>query len=338
MPQPVIARGRKSERAWARPSTGVTAWDAAVARYLEDRKSSTVDATRVKYAGYLQGVRVQAFLNDHAILSPDQFTADTLADLEHALATAPADVGSDGLASESVLTYITVVKSFLRWCSSRRGGFAMDAEIMGYRLPPVDVVAPPTISTSEERRCLAALESQRDKMIFAVMAHSGLRLAEVHRLNVGNLVGDHKGYSFYVQAAKANRRSRRDRLAPVDTSNYKLSREILKYINNSRPKDVQPDAIGDPMFCSIQRTDNGHYARLSTDGIKSIFKRLQQRTGIAVHPHQLRHTFATRAVNADVPIFHIQHALGHSSLRTTERYFTFSQAKMLNAWGKAKAL
>jgi len=56
--------------------------------------------------------------------------------------------------------------------------------------------------------------------------------------------------------------------------------------------------------------------------VRSLFKRLAKRAGIAkrVHPHGLRHTFASGLADARIDLRIIQKALGHSSLSTTQRY------------------
>lgn len=53
----------------------------------------------------------------------------------------------------------------------------------------------------------------------------------------------------------------------------------------------------------------------------SIIKRLARRAGLpAIHPHSLRHTFATLALDAGVDMYDLQLAMGHSSSDTTMRY------------------
>ena len=56
--------------------------------------------------------------------------------------------------------------------------------------------------------------------------------------------------------------------------------------------------------------------------VRNLFKRLGKKAGIAkrVHPHGLRHTFASGLADEKVDIRIIQRALGHSNLGTTQRY------------------
>ena len=74
--------------------------------------------------------------------------------------------------------------------------------------------------------------------------------------------------------------------------------------------------IGGPVFSTL------HGEALLPSYVRSLFKRLGRRAAIAkrVHPHGLRHTFASGLADEQVDIRLIQRALGHSSLSTTQRY------------------
>jgi integrase len=62
--------------------------------------------------------------------------------------------------------------------------------------------------------------------------------------------------------------------------------------------------------------------RLTPNGIYDIIGRRIEQAGIAknIHPHSLRHTYATFSLLAGVPIQEVQKSMGHSSIDTTSRY------------------
>ena len=61
--------------------------------------------------------------------------------------------------------------------------------------------------------------------------------------------------------------------------------------------------------------------KLTYDGLKSIFVRIKERLGLAkFYPYMLRHTHATILVKNKAPIFYIQNDMGHTNVKTTERY------------------
>ena len=61
--------------------------------------------------------------------------------------------------------------------------------------------------------------------------------------------------------------------------------------------------------------------------------RLAQR--MKVHPHTLRHTFATHMLNAGADLRSIQEMLGHESLSTTQKYTQLSLTDLMKVYDKA---
>ena len=60
-----------------------------------------------------------------------------------------------------------------------------------------------------------------------------------------------------------------------------------------------------------------------------------KKAGLKVSCHQLRHTMATQMLNADADLVTIQDLLGHSRIRTTQRYCTVSNLKVQRDYFKA---
>ena len=61
--------------------------------------------------------------------------------------------------------------------------------------------------------------------------------------------------------------------------------------------------------------------KLTYDGLKSIFARIKDKLDLAkFYPYMLRHTHATILVKNKAPIFYIQNDMGHTNVKTTERY------------------
>lgn len=75
-----------------------------------------------------------------------------------------------------------------------------------------------------------------------------------------------------------------------------------------------------PYFCVISMPTMGQ--NLGDAYVRELFKRLAVKAGIdkRVHPHGLRHTYASYLMDQGVPLHHIRRMLGHSSLAITERY------------------
>lgn len=70
--------------------------------------------------------------------------------------------------------------------------------------------------------------------------------------------------------------------------------------------------------------------RISDQAVRKIILKRAREVGVEAHitPHMFRHTFATTLLEQDVDIRYIQQLLGHSSVKTTERYTHVSSAKL----------
>ena len=159
---------------------------------------------------------------------------------------------------------------------------------------------PLILSREEVQALLEAPRDLRHRAMLAILYGSGLRVSEVARLKVADI--DSARNVLWVRSGKG----RKDRQALLPP---KL-RELLRcYWRTRRPTDwLFPGA--DPS---------------QPISVKTIFRACRQAArsaGIAksVHPHLLRHAFATHLLEAGVNLRTIQILLGHANLETTARY------------------
>jgi integrase/recombinase XerD len=159
---------------------------------------------------------------------------------------------------------------------------------------------PLILSRDEVKALLEAPHDLRHRAMLAILYGSGLRVSEAARLKVADI--DSARNVLWVRSGKG----RKDRQALLPP---KL-RELLRcYWRTRRPTDwLFPGA--DPS---------------QPISVKTIFRACRQAArsaGIAksVHPHLLRHAFATHLLEAGVNLRTIQFLLGHANLETTARY------------------
>jgi site-specific recombinase XerD len=161
---------------------------------------------------------------------------------------------------------------------------------------------PLILSRDEVQAMLEAPGDLRHRAMLAILYGSGLRVSEVTRLKVADI--DSARNVLWVRSGKG----RKDRQALLPP---KL-RELLRcYWRSRRPSDwLFPGArAGQPISVKIIFTACRQAARSA--GIAKP---------VPVHPHSLRHAFATHLLEAGVNLRTIQILLGHANLETTARY------------------
>lgn len=188
-------------------------------------------------------------------------------------------------------------------------------------------------------RLLAACEgSTRDRLIVETLLLSGLRLSELCRLTLDELELDSRPAYIVVRGSVHNPsrpKAGRERRIVIDYDSHGFGRgfvgRLRQYIDRQRPASYHRE-----LFLSQHRDKQTEtHAPLTTIGVQRLMRRLESVSGVHCNPHKLRHTFATRCVDNDVPLFQLQEALGHSSLDMVRRYYTFSKKAMARAFYQA---
>lgn len=318
MPQPPVKGRRRPGAVPTRPNESRLTWEDAVAAFLgEGRRSNLSASTLENYRAYLAGPRTRQFLADHHIAEPAQLTAQAIREFEGELLEA-------GVSPGTVDTFHRIFKNFTGFCI--REGYASDNGVLEVKGPKLAQREPETFTRDEEKRLLAAAKTPRDQMLMEFMLRTGLRLSEVCSVTVNDIIDSPHGAYVRVRQGKG----RKDRIVPLDTPEYRLSAKLQRYIARSRPKDTQQAALF--LTNRRDRSGRGDYAPLSPRGLQVLMRRLGEETGIRVHPHKFRHTFATQALSAGVDVMALQRALGHTTLAMVSRYVHYQKDDLLRAW------
>jgi integrase/recombinase XerD len=170
---------------------------------------------------------------------------------------------------------------------------------------------PDVLGVDEVEQLLTAIdhsspEGQRNRAILEVMYSSGLRVSEVITLELTNMYLD---VGFIRVIGKGNK----ERLVPVGDEAVKY---ITIYRETIRSHQVPKKGFENTLF--LNRRGTG----LSRVMIFYIIKEAGLRAGIQknIHPHTLRHSFATHLVEGGADLRAVQEMLGHESITTTEIY------------------
>ncbi len=217
------------------------------------------------------------------------------------------DQQAKGLAAGTINRRMDYIIGIIRTLAEQDQ--AVDQSVFRVRYIPRPESLPKHLS-AEESQCLENFIAQRlntpdinlrlENACILVMLHSGLRVGECVDLHLQDL--DLPGKRLIIRAGKGQS----DRLVYLSDS---ACQAIQLYL-----RDVQRQP-GD--FIWLQK--NGR--PLSVEFVRNHLARIGALVGIAhIHPHRLRHTCATRLLNAGMDIVQIQKLLGHEDLNTTMIY------------------
>jgi integrase/recombinase XerC/integrase/recombinase XerD len=168
------------------------------------------------------------------------------------------------------------------------------------------------LSPVEISRLLSAIDvngpsGARNHAIVVLFLDTGLRLSELVGLSVEDVRVGESWLKVYGKGGK-------ERIVPFGARTTKV---LNRYSSFYRPAD----GISDAFFV------NEDGSSLTENAVKQVFKRLQVRAGLPrLHPHLLRHTFATSYLMAGGDVFSLQAILGHTTLEMTRRYVNLASS------------
>lgn len=166
-----------------------------------------------------------------------------------------------------------------------------------------------TISYPEEEKLIINCPTLRDKVMFTMMIKCGLRVGELVQLrNLDCFCGDTPLQRLTVRSSIS--KSKQSRIVPLADRVQSL---LIAYrLESLRSGPLQPDE-----FLFPGETKSGH---ISTRQVQRRLAAIsEQAFDYAIHPHVLRHTFATRLSRvANIRV--VQMLLGHKSLQSTQVY------------------
>lgn len=180
--------------------------------------------------------------------------------------------------------------------------------VQGIRSVRKEYPAPEVLSGSEVSRLLAHAPSLKHRALFMLMYGAGLRIGEARRLQVGDI--DSTRMVLHVRHTK----NRTDRVVPLSA---RMLSTLRDYHRQARPKG--------PLLFAGRKSDvpitrNAiNFAMLHAVAAAKLDKR--------VHPHLLRHSFATHLLEMGTDLRTVQILLGHRSLSSTARYTHLSEAR-----------
>ncbi|HVM68671.1 MAG TPA: tyrosine recombinase XerC [Gaiellaceae bacterium] len=219
-----------------------------------------------------------------------------------------AQMRADGAAATTIARRVAAVRSFFR--HQQLVGAREDNPAAALVLLRRPRSLPKTLSAGEAERLIEAANGTspralRDRALVELMYGGGLRVSEalgLHRRSV----------DLEERLVRALGKGAKERVVPLGRPAVEALRRYL--------------AIGRPHLDRRHRPElflNARGGPLTRAGAFLILRRLAEKAGLEpsrVHPHLLRHSFATHLLEGGADLRSVQELLGHADLSTTERY------------------
>lgn len=232
------------------------------------------------------------------------------------------DLTERQIGKRSIKRKMSSLKSFYAWMYLQK---KVDSDPFEYvHSPKATHALPDFFSEKEIDSLLTANEKRTDKLkdrdqaLLMLMFASGLRASEVVNLTFNQV-------DFDNRIMKVSGKGNKDRLVPFTNS---AKEAMLNYINGLR-KDLLKE---DTKYIFLNSQGN----KMTVRGLEYILDEIEAKTGLygKIHPHMLRHSFATKMLNRGADLRTIQELLGHSSIETTSIYTHVAYENMKETYEK----
>ncbi|MBA9029431.1 tyrosine-type recombinase/integrase [Peribacillus huizhouensis] len=209
----------------------------------------------------------------------------------------------DHLKPSSLGHRIRCVKSLFKWIHEE--GYIPKNPAAKLKEPKLGKRIPKFLTELEIEHLREACQTTMENALFEFMYSTGCRIGEVAKLNRDDI-------DFRTNSVIVHGKGDKEREVYFNT---RCSIWLKRYL----------DERDDEEFC-LFITDRRPKRCMSMDNLRYIIKRISNRAGIKknIHPHQLRHSYATHMINNGAPIDVIQSLLGHEKSETTKIYAQLS--------------
>jgi integrase/recombinase XerD len=234
-----------------------------------------------------------------------------------------AQLRADGLAATTVARRIAALRSFYR--HQVLIGARADNPAAELDLPKRRRALPKTLSPGEAERLIDAAagvapRALRDQALVELLYGAGLRVSEAVGLERG-------GVDLEQRFVRVLGKGSKERIVPIGRPAVEA---LQRYLSRGRP--YLDKRHRSELFLNAQG------GALTRAGAFLILRRLAEKAGLEperVHPHLLRHSFATHLLEGGADLRSVQEMLGHADLATTELYTHVSDRRRRELYFRA---
>ncbi len=235
-----------------------------------------------------------------------------------------------GNRKSSTARRLAAIRSFMKFLSKEGAISTNPAKLVASprkekRLP--DFLSIGAVTELVEAPDAASVLGRRDQAIMELLYATGLRASELAGLDLGDL-------DLNERLVRVLGKGRKERLVPFGRkAGEALDRylQVRGEIEGRSRKNVSAGSSTEAVFL------NSRGSRLTTRSLGKIVNKYVACLAVRlkVHPHTLRHTFATHMLNAGADLRSIQEMLGHESLSTTQKYTHVSTEQLVRVYQSA---
>ncbi len=222
---------------------------------------------------------------------------------------------AQGVVKSSIARKLSAVRSFYRYLVREERVSANPLEKASS--PKLDRRLPSFLTVEETVRLLeapdlATPQGIRDRALLELLYAAGLRVSELENLNLEQLNMETSEIRVWGKGSK-------ERMVLIGAP---AALALKNYLADSRPA-LLGEKKAEAVFL------NQYGGRLPARRIQKILDKCAQKAGLKkrVHPHILRHTFATHLLDGGADLRVVQELLGHAQLATTQVYTHVSQSQ-----------
>ena len=222
-----------------------------------------------------------------------------------------ATLHAKGLGGKSIARMLSSWRGFFSYLVDRQG--FSNNPVIGLRAPKSAKTLPQALSIEQAIKLVDitddAVLSVRDHAILELFYSSGLRLSELVNLNIDAL-------DFVQGTVTVTGKGNKTRIVPMGAHAIDAIQKWLKIRMHYAITDVASNTLAKPVFIGLQGR------RISARNIQYRIKEWSIKQGIhsPVHPHMLRHSFASHVLQSSGDLRAVQEMLGHANISTTQIY------------------
>ena len=227
------------------------------------------------------------------------------------------DLRANNLASSTIARHLATLRSFGRYLAHNQITPTDPSELL--ERPATWRKVPKAAHLKHIQALLEAPDPEtdtlyhRDLALIETLYATGCRASEIGTIECNDLHND-------LGVIKITGKGNRQRLVPIGKPALAA---IHRYLSEQRPQLLRPNKPTDRLFITERGTPVDRFV------IFAVVRKYARRAGLNnVHPHTLRHTFATHLLSGGADLRAVQEMLGHARVTTTQLYTHIDQDRL----------